>query len=185
MSKKKNSGFTLYLRRRQGFTLYPLRRQAKSGGFTLIEIVVVAAVVLTLLSFASINLFNLPSTSSLDSIVATLTTDIKTQQIKAMVGDTEGRGVPDTYGIYFTPSSYTLFHGATYSSSSPDNFVSSLPSGYGITTILPSSTLVFNKGSGEIAGFSSTQNSITVTDTKTGKQKIISLNKYGTITGIQ
>lgn len=160
------------------------KRQRKSEGFTLIEIVVVMAVTLILLSFASINLFNLPSTSSMDAIVTTLTGDIKTQQIKAMVGDTEGRGVPDTYGIYFTSGEYTLFHGATYTSTSPDNFLSSLPSGYSIATAFPSSTLVFNKGSGEIAGFSSTQNSITVTDTKSGKQKIMLLNKYGTIVDI-
>lgn len=157
----------------------------KSEGFTLIEIIVVVAVTLILLSFASINLFNLPSASSMDAIVTTLTGDVKTQQIKAMVGDTEGRGVPDTYGVYFTSASYTLFHGATYVSTSPDNFLSTLPSEYSTTTTLPSSTLVFNKGSGEIAGFSSTQNSITITDAKTGKQKTILLNKYGTIVDIQ
>ncbi len=157
------------------------KKQNRSAGFTLLELVIVIAVTLALLAFATINLFNLPSATTIDTASNTLVEDIKTQQIKAMVGDTEGRGVPDTYGIYFMPTSYVFFHGAAYIANSPDNFTSSLASGYTITTTFPSSTLVFNKGSGEIVNFSNTQDSITVTDGRTGKQKTMVLNKYGTI----
>lgn len=157
----------------------------KNKGFTLLEILIVMAVVLILMSFASINLFNLPSSATIDTTVDTLVEDIKTQQIKAMVGDTEGRGVPDMYGIYFTSSSYVMFHGTVYAPNNPDNFESSLTSGYSVSTTLPSSTLVFTKGNGEISNFSGTQNTITVKDNKTGKEKIVLLNKYGTIVDIQ
>lgn len=172
------------LKKKSGFTLDLRRRQAKSEGFTLVEILIVMAVVLFLMSFASINLFNLPSSTTIDTTVNTLVEDIKTQQIKAMVGDTEGRGIPDAYGIYFASSSYVMFHGAVYAPNNPDNFVSSLTSGYSAATTLPSSTLVFTEGSGDISNFSDTQNAITIKHTTTGKEKIILLNKHGTIVDI-
>lgn len=157
----------------------------KNKGFTLLEIVIVVAVVLILSSFASINLFKFPASATVSQTVDKLAEDIKTQQIKAMVGDTEGRGTPDAYGIFFTPTSYTLFHGSAYTLNEPSNFVTSLPTGYSIATTLPNSLLIFNAGNGEILNFSDSQNSITVRTTTLSEQRTILLNKYGALTNIQ
>lgn len=162
-----------------------MRIHNKTKGFTLIEIVIICAIILLLLSYGLFSLLNLQTTSSLNSLTDLLIEDIKTQQVKAMTGDTEGRGIPDEYGIYFTPASYTLFHGSSYSANNPDNFVSSLPEGYNIISTFPSSSLILQAGSGEILGFEPTQNSITIRNMKNGNQKKILLNKYGAVTNIQ
>lgn len=169
----------------KSFIFHARRGQDKSEGFTLIEIIVVSAVVLILLAFASVNLFNIPTSSSIDATVDTVAEDLKTQQIKAMAGDTEGRGIPDKYGMYITPSSYTVFHGSTYNPNDTANFRSDLPAGYSLSTTLPNSIVIFAAGSGEILNFSNNQNTITVKNDATGKQKTIFLNTYGTITNIQ
>jgi hypothetical protein len=53
-----------------------------------------------------------------------------------------------------------------------------------LTTTLPSSQLIFLKGSGEVSGYSSSTNTITLKDNDTGKTTTVTINKYGVITGV-
>ncbi len=153
-------------------------------GFSLIETLIAIGVFLTVVVIISPNSFNLISTSASTNALYTLITDLRNQQIKAMVGDTEGRGTPDTYGVYIQSSQYTLFHGQNYSVADSSNFAIPIGTGYQLTTTFGSGKIVFASGSGEIVGFVSNQNSITVSDTRNGGQKTIQLNKYGIITSI-
>lgn len=155
----------------------------RNKGFSLIELIVVIAVMGILLGIATVNFTSVQRETTLTSTVETALTDINQQQIKAMVGDTEGRTIPDTYGIYFETNSYTLFHG-TYSAVEPSNFEVTLPDSQQITTTFPGNQIVFERGSGDISSFNELGNTITIQDTVSGVQTIIQLNRYGVVTGV-
>lgn len=154
-------------------------RRARRG-FTLPELIVVMGVIATLVGIASVSLLGVQHKSLVNTTRDTIVADIKFQQLKAMTGDTEGRGTPDKYGVYLAPHQYTLFHGAAFSSSNPDNVVVSMNQGVTLTTAFPSSTIVFLNGSGEIQSFVSGADILTLSGTD-GTSKTVKLNKYGVI----
>lgn len=156
----------------------------ESNGFSLIEVIVAMAVLFSLVSFMTLNLSGSTNTANFSGSVYTFIADFKNQQTKAMQGDTEGRGTPDTYSIFINSSSYTLFHGSTYNSADLTNFDINTPVGYQITTTFPGSQIVFTKGSGEINPYMEGANSITIRNIRTTEQKVIQVNKYGIITSI-
>ncbi len=151
------------------------------SGFTLIEIIVVVSILTTLLGLILARSFDFRTSSSINSIVTTLMADIKNQQIKAMVGDTEGRGSGDVYGVYIQPTKYSLFHSSVYTATDSANFSVTLDAGLQLTTTFVGSTFLFASGSGQIINYSATQSAITLKDTATNIQKTIQLNKYGSI----
>lgn len=152
-------------------------------GFTLIEMVIVIGVISILLGIISISIFSISNSTSLSSTVQKLSGDIKEQQLKAMVGDTESRSTADTYGIHFDTSRYTLFHGSTYNAADSTNFDIDLPPNQTFIISLPSNSVVFSQLSGEVTGFISGQDSITIQD-EAGAQKTLHFNAYGTITQV-
>ena len=149
-------------------------------GYTIVELAIVVSIFFILIGLATVNLFKIQHTSQLSSLVESFIADYKEQQIKAMVGDTEGSSAISSYGIHFETSSYTLFRN-TYGTS---NFTVSLPSDVQFTTTFPSSQIIIASGSGEISGFTSGQNTVTLKDTVDGSQKVMNFNRYGVITGV-
>ncbi len=137
-----------------------------------------------LLSISTFNLLSFQDRTSVDTTVETLISDIKHQQLKSMTGATEGNPNPSTYGIYFQQNNYTLFTGATYTSTDPLNFSINVSETIQITTAFPQNRIIFGKGNGEIQGFTSGNNTITILHTPSNIQKVITLNKYGTIISI-
>lgn len=155
-----------------------------SSGFTFIEIIIVTAIFLILLALITPAVFNFQSTANSDGIIETLLADIKNQQIKAMTGDTEGRGIPDTYGVQIQPSSYVLFHGQNFLPQDDTNFTIDIDSQFQIVSTYANNSIIFASGSGEITNFSESANQIIIREERTGKEKTIELNKYGTITSV-
>lgn len=154
-------------------------------GFTLVELIVTIGILAILLGMITLNLGGIERRTTINASVDTLISDLKQQQIKAMVGDTEGRVSNDNYGIHFESNRYILFHGNSYSSSDTSNFPVNLSSGTNITNILFSnSDLIFASVSGEIVGFTPGQNSVTITNSTDGQQKSIIINKYGAVTAV-
>ncbi len=176
-----------------GFHITRISKNAKrlkifrsgGSGFTFIEIVIVIGVVLILFGVATINLAKIQRSSSVNATVQTLLADIKQQQLKSMVGATEGRSTSDSYGIYVESTKYTLFHGVSYNSSDATNFSVLLDPVMQMVTTLPSGLLVFSRKSGEVASFTSGSNTITVRNTTGTEQKVITINRYGVVTNIQ
>lgn len=150
-------------------------------GVTLVEVLIVFGIFSILAGLGFVNILNVRSSASVSSSEYTLISDIKNQQIKAMTGDTEGRGVPDTYGIYIQPNQYTLFHGQNYSAGDSSNFTVPITPDFNLSTTFASNKIVFASGSGEIINFISGQNSIMFTNTSTNVQSTIQLNKHGVI----
>lgn len=144
------------------------------SGYTLIELLVVMAIVGILLGFVTINLLHIQQNTSLTTSKEQLIADIKSQQMKAMNGTDTGGG----FGIHFSSNStYTLFQGMNYSSSSPTNFLVSVNESVSFS----GNNIVFDGVTGEIDGYT-TPVSITVRNTAGGEQATIQLNKYGVIT---
>jgi prepilin-type N-terminal cleavage/methylation domain-containing protein len=149
-------------------------------GFTLIELMVVITITAILLGFTTINLVGSQQRASLNAIEQELLADLKQQQLKAMIGDTEGRETSDTYGIHFDSGKYTLFHG-TYSSTDSANFAINLDQNFQFQS--PGTDIIFSKISGEISAGSITN--IAIRDTTNGNVKTITVNRYGVVTQIQ
>ncbi len=153
--------------------------------FTLIEMSIVVAVTAILVSITTISLTQLQQHSYLENAVQTLVSDMKHQQLKAMSGNTDGMATHDFNGIFFETDQYTLFRGSTYDPDDPLNFTIVLNPSVEFTNILfPSSLLIFDKGSGEVLGFTENTNSVTLHNIPSGVTKTIVLNQYGVVTSI-
>lgn len=151
-------------------------------GFTLTELSVFTGIFLVLLTLVLINLIRPNSQASLTTTTNQLIADLKSQQLKAMSGDSDGSNSPSSYGVYIEATRYILFRGTSYSVSEPSNFSVSVTSPLSLSTLFPNSWVVFTVGSGEIDIFSQGQNTVTVTDSVSGQSQIIQLNLYGAIT---
>jgi prepilin-type N-terminal cleavage/methylation domain-containing protein len=157
----------------------------REKGFTLIETVVVMGVFAVLVGISTISFFSTQKKASLNTTLDSFVTDLKEQQLKSMIGDTEGRGVRDSYGIQFGTNSYTLFHGEVFNQADSANFTVNL--GDGITIILnqfPNGQIRFASGSGEVVNFTQGSNAVTFRDTTGSEQRTVQVNRYGVITAI-
>lgn len=154
------------------------------SGLTLIELLLVIGILSILFAIGIVSLTNIRVISGNSNASVVLISDLKTQQIKAMTGDTEGRGVPDNYGVKILSNRYVLFHGLSYNPSDTSNFSVPVDSGYLLSTTFPNSTIIFASESGQLVGFVANQNTIILTSTPSGQVKTIQFNAYGTITKI-
>jgi prepilin-type N-terminal cleavage/methylation domain-containing protein len=158
-----------------------LQRQASTrAGFTLVELLIVMGVIAVLGGLATVNLFQPQAAANVSSIVDKLVADLKSQQTKAMAGDTWGAGSAQEHGIYVQSGEYTLFKGGAYSAVDTDNIDIETEGGVTLSTTLPSTQVVFAKGSGEVNGFTNGSNTITITGT--GGTKTVTINRYGAVT---
>lgn len=152
-------------------------------GVTLIEVVFVIGIFLLLTALGTISLQNIQRRENLTTTIDTFIADIKSQQIKSMLGDTSGGVSPNAYGIHISTSNYTVFSGTTYNSGAATNFTPSFPPTVQISTTLPGSNAVFATGSGELVNVTVSK-TVTFTDSGTSQQKTVTINRYGVITGV-
>lgn len=149
-------------------------------GFTLIEAIIVTALLSLLVSIASFALLRPQATASVEAVAGVLISDIKGQQLRAMVGDGGSQG---PFGIHFTQDRYILFQGQQYEAFDPNNFAVVLDSGVRLIDITwPNGELIFAKRSGEVSDFTDEQNTTTVVHIGTGEQQTITINRFGAIT---
>lgn len=158
------------------------QRLAKQQGFTLIELGVVLAIMIILLTLSVVSITTVQQQAYLSKSLEVLLSDIKLQQTKAMNGQTDGESTTYRYGIYFDTDTYTLFRGDTYNSSDPFNFTVSLDGQLTFSSVtFPNSQIVFEKGSGELVGFTPGSNTITLSEDPT----TITVNQLGVITNVE
>lgn len=139
--------------------------------------VIVTSIITTLLGFITISLIRSQQGASLNSIEKVLLTDLKQQQLKAMIGDTEGRLDSDSYGIHFDQTKYTLFHG-TYSAGETSNSVVNLETNMQFNN--PNFDVVFSKLSGTASAAI-----LELQDNTNSKLKRIHLNILGAVTQVE
>lgn len=148
-------------------------------GFTLIELAVVTSIIVTLLGLITINLVRSQRGISLTSVEEILLTDLKQQQLKAMVGDTQGQPIPNSYGIHFDTNRYISFYGPVYSAADSSNFVVNLDSNMQFDN--SGFDIVFSKKTGEISSASI----IELKDNTNSKIKRIHLNTLGVVNQVE
>lgn len=153
---------------------------SKQRGFTLIEVMVVMGLITILTGLAIINLFSVQPKVVASASANTLVSDLRSQQVKAMMGDDDGGSAAQAYGVVIGTDAYTMFAGSSFSPADPNNFVVDVEQGLTLSSTLPSSTVIFSKASGEVAGFSPGNNTITFTNTS-GAQTILDVNSYGVV----
>ncbi|OGM29555.1 hypothetical protein A2630_01010 [Candidatus Woesebacteria bacterium RIFCSPHIGHO2_01_FULL_44_10] len=144
----------------------------RKAGFTLPELIVVIGIVLALFGIAAVNLVGVQRRSYLDTTVSKLLIDIKEQQTRAMAGDTQDGDQQGDFGIYFEANKYTFF----------DGFEVMLDPSVSISSVgFPGSTLVFEKITGEVVGFTAGADFVSISDSASGLSKTIRLNRFGSI----
>lgn len=153
----------------------------RQGGFTLIEALVVLMIMAVLFGLVSANLGSPQATGSLDSAVEGLVADLKGQQVLAMAGDQGSTTTQQPQGVRFAAGTYTLFAGSTFNAGDANNYVASPTSDITLSTTLPSAQIIFNKGTGDVAGFVSGSNTITLSRSGV-TSKVITINRFGTVT---
>lgn len=150
----------------------------KENGFTLIEILVVIGIFAIISGFATVNLLRLQTKTSVNTAAKTLVSDIKSQQIKAMMGTDNA-----AEGIHFGTSSYTLFAGSSYNPADANNFTVTLDQNLIFSQdTFSGQNIIFSKVSGEVAGFASGQNSIVISHSVSSQSASISINRLGAVT---
>lgn len=150
-----------------------------TAGFTLMELILVFGIVSAFSGIIIIGLSPRIQKSSLTSTMNQVLADIQSQQAKAM-------SYADSFGIHFDSGAYTLFNGSNYNASDITNSVFFLPPQVAFSDIdLPSPSLVFNKVSGEVVGYSADEHVVTLKQETSGEQKTFSVNPYGIITSVQ
>ncbi len=150
-------------------------------GFTLVELLVVMGLVAILGGLSFINLIRPQTSAALSGTVQGMMADLRSQQLKAMAGDSMSATIAQPYGIYVENNRYTLFKGATYSAGDTDNFVVPAESGVTFSTTFPSAQVIFAKGTGEVTSYNGSANTITITNTRSNESKIITLNALGAV----
>lgn len=158
---------------------------SRQKGFSLLEVITVMAAFGLLYGLISVNLLDARQRLTLTSTVSSLLTDIKQQQLKTTSLNTGTDNLAVDYGIYFTPTGYILFSGSTYSSGNSTNFTINLDNNFSFSTInLPTSQIIFAKGSGSVENFQNGTNSLTIRENTTQAQKTITINRFGVITSV-
>lgn len=158
-------------------------RYQANAGFSLVELLVVMGILGTLFGLTMVDLSNLIPRANLSSATETISIDLKAQQLKAMIGDTESRAAADLYGIYFQSNQYILFHGASYSAGQADNIPIVVESEFEITPDLPNDSIVFQRVSGEVVNFNASDSSILVTNSANNEARTLTINKIGVVSG--
>lgn len=151
-------------------------------GFTVVELLLVMAIIAVMFAIISISLSGMIPRANLYSSTDTIQVDIRQQQLKAMYSETETAGTATgDFGVQFANSTYTLFKGNTYSAADPTNALTDLGSGIQITTTFAGNQIVFDRKNGEIVNFIPGSNTVTIHDTITSRQIVLTFNKYGVL----
>lgn len=159
------------------FKLHSTTNISLQSGFTFIELAITLGILTLLLGLATVNVASFKQTTTQSTVTQQLLADFRSQQFKAMVGDTEGRSSTDSYGIYFGTNSYTLFHGTTYNAADSANYTVTLDPQFQFS---PSgTTVIFSHPTGNVSSYNPSQNSIVFQDTSTNTQKTLIFNQYG------
>ncbi len=155
---------------------------ALSKGLTLVEVIIVIGIISILTSFSGFSLIRSRNVASMDSVTATIISDIRSQQLKSMNGNIQIGNQSPYNGIYFKPDGYVLFRTQTYESSNSDNYEINLSVDNQFSVInLPDNQIVFSDLGGEILNYDPVRNFITVRNINSGQEETLYFNLYGVV----
>ena len=153
----------------------------KENGFSLIELVLVIALLGTILTLTTVNLIRPFSKAKIQTVSSDISSILRQAQNKAINTDTSGEAETSEYGVHFETNKYILFRGVSYNPSDPNNFAVDVPDNITITPNLPSGDVIFQRISGEVANYNESNNSICVSETSTNKNVSLTVNFVGVV----
>jgi hypothetical protein len=140
-------------------------------------------IIAVLFSISSILMLNLIPKATMTSTSEVIIAELRSQQLRAMSGETGLTSTAQDFGLRIANQEYTLFTGA-YNELATDNYDVVVENPITLSTTFANQQIVFSVGSGEIENFISGQDIINVTNNQTGESVIIKLNQYGVIESI-
>ncbi len=156
------------------------RRSAR--GFTLIEIVIVGAIMGMLWAITTQSFFGGIRSATLDVAGESVVRDMNLQQAKAMHG-VSSNGAAVDYSIRFETDRYVLYPGSVYDAGNVQNRIVNLEPAHIFSEIaVPDQTLTYARGNGIVRDFASGADHITLSDPESGESVVISINAYGVVT---
>lgn len=151
-----------------------------SAGFTLVELLVVLSMITIIVSLSSINLTGLISTTSFDENLELIVSDLRRQQFRTLVGEEQSNS--SKFGIHFENTQYILFVGDTYVAADANNLAISLPPNLVFESItLPSGSVVFVEGTGEVLNYNADTDSVTIREISSNESKQLEFNMLGVV----
>ncbi len=156
-------------------------RRVVQSGFTLIELILVMGIVAVLYGISSVSLSRLIPRVAVRSTAETLRSELRLLQARAMQGDVGIVAGPSAFGVFFAADRYTFFEGSSYVPGAQGNVETIMEEAVSISTELPSNILVFQHGSGEVVGFMSGQDTITISNVESGESAGFTVNQYGVL----
>lgn len=141
-------------------------------GLSLVEVVIAMGFFLILSTLITVRTFTARGRAFEKESVNQLISDLRNQQIRAMVGDSNG--------IFFESTRYVLFRGTTFNPQDQGNLAVPLEENLQIVNVsFPQATVVFTKGKGEFLGFVSGSDALSIRNSVSGEEKRVRLNRYG------
>ena len=155
-------------------------RKEKTDGASMIELLLVMAIIGIFVRLVTLDLFGSQQHTSLTAARDAFVRDIRLVQSMAMNGSTATPATLVDYSVRFEPTRYIYFPGSIYVNGDPHNTVVPLDSILQITNVTVSgSQITFARLSGDVRSYVSGKDSVTLTNTQTGQQYIIQLNARG------
>lgn len=148
------------------------------------ELIVVMAIVAILVSFIFVDILGSQRKASISSAVTLLISDLKLAQIRAMGGENGGDDAASPSGIFFDTSSYTIFSGPTFQVTDENNVKVQLESSLILTTNLAGEKLLFASGSGEVDGWATGADSVTIRNLTSNESRTMIINRFGVVTSV-
>lgn len=156
------------------------RNHTVSQGATLVELLVVMAIVGIFTRLVTLNVFRGQQRASLTVTRDSLLSDIRKQQHRSMQGSTSAPGLYLDYSIRFEQNRYILFPGVVFDENNNANEAIGLDPMLVIDpSQIPGGIITFARLSGEVRDYDPDMNQITLTNTQTNDAYIIRFNKYG------
>lgn len=132
---------------------YKLKTGAYGGGFTLLEIVIVVAVLTIIGAIVAYGFYSFFRTSEMKTAVDVVHAELRDARAKTIAARGDSR-----YGVHFESDRVTVFAGTVYSVSDPANEIEVLPPGISIVTIALNgggADVIFDRLSGNTAQYGS------------------------------
>lgn len=164
---------------RQTCTITPYRH---TKGFTLVEVVIVGAIMGMMFLVSAPSLFGGIRSATLDQEADSIMRDLNTQQARAMQGLVSPSGSVADYSVRFETDRYVLYPGIVYDMGNNQNQEVMLDPAMRFTVIaVPGQIVTYARGSGKMRGFINGADYIELSDTETGNRITIRINESGVL----
>lgn len=151
-------------------------------GFTLVEVVIVGAIMGMMFILSTQSLFGGIRSATLDQVSASVVRDMNTQQTRAMQGLVSPTGSVVDYSVRFEHDRYIVYPGSVYDASNTLNQTELLEPSMRFTVIgVPDQSVTYARGNGSVRGYIDGADYVILSDTETGSSVTLRINSAGVI----